>query len=385
VRKRIALLFLIAVVAISARAQTGYTQLASDNFQRANASPITGSWAQASGSSSIQLVSDTAQSITAAGSQVFNNAVSTAVAWPSNQCSGAVVTIPSGTPQYTYYFAVGVRMVQSTTNAIGYFGFIDGAGHAWIQLDNQPSVTNDNLVSASVSVSTGDTIEICANGTTITFYHNGTSVVSVVDSTLTGGGPGLCFFGGTPFNFSSWSGGSIGPAPSITSVSPISVVSGSPQFTLTVTGVAFSPNTVIYWNGTALATTYVSATEVTCVVPASLIPNAGAAIITLVPAPGPVFIIQNQTALNWNAPSSWGTNSTGGAATPAGFNLYRGTASGGPYTKIQSLIAPGTLSVVDPTIHFGYSYFYVVTAVNANASNNESTYSAQASITNPIP
>jgi hypothetical protein len=78
------------------------------------------------------------------------------------------------------------------------------------------------------------------------------------------------------------------PPPTITSLSPNSVFAGSQTFTLTVNGSNFLPGslaTVVRWNYTALTTTYVSSTQVTAAVPASLIPF-GSANITVVTAGG---------------------------------------------------------------------------------------------------
>ena len=45
------------------------------------------------------------------------------------------------------------------------------------------------------------------------------------------------------------------PAPTITSLSPSSVVAGQPQFTLTVIGQQFVPSSQILWNGRAIVQT----------------------------------------------------------------------------------------------------------------------------------
>jgi hypothetical protein len=71
------------------------------------------------------------------------------------------------------------------------------------------------------------------------------------------------------------------PTPTITSLSPASALAGGVQFTLTVNGTGFSSDVVVGWGSTALATTYVSATEATATVPASLIALPGGAFITV--------------------------------------------------------------------------------------------------------
>jgi hypothetical protein len=66
----------------------------------------------------------------------------------------------------------------------------------------------------------------------------------------------------------------------------------------------------------------------------------------------------------------------------AGYNVYRSTSSGGPYTKINSSTVTG-ISYVDNTVQAGTTYYYVMTA--KDSSNNESAYSAQASAVVPTP
>jgi Abnormal spindle-like microcephaly-assoc'd, ASPM-SPD-2-Hydin len=65
-----------------------------------------------------------------------------------------------------------------------------------------------------------------------------------------------------------------------------------------------------------------------------------------------------------------------------GYNIYRGTKSGGPYSKINSVIDASTL-YTDTTVVDGTTYYYVTTAVNS--SNEESTYSNQTTAVIPPP
>lgn len=68
---------------------------------------------------------------------------------------------------------------------------------------------------------------------------------------------------------------------------PGAVVPASPQFSLTVHGAGFVHGSIVNWNGTHLATTFVSAAKLTAVVPASNVSKAGTANITVVsPTPG---------------------------------------------------------------------------------------------------
>ena len=67
----------------------------------------------------------------------------------------------------------------------------------------------------------------------------------------------------------------------ITSLNPTGVTAGSPEFTLTVIGEGFTPNSTLRWNGQSLQTSYASASRLTARVPAPLVAQPGAAQITV--------------------------------------------------------------------------------------------------------
>jgi len=71
---------------------------------------------------------------------------------------------------------------------------------------------------------------------------------------------------------------------------------------------------------------------------------------------------------------------TPSSATYTGFNVYRGSASGGPYTRINSSLLP-TASFTDTGIVSGQTYYYVATELDASAV--ESAYSNEASAVIP--
>jgi fibronectin type 3 domain-containing protein len=76
--------------------------------------------------------------------------------------------------------------------------------------------------------------------------------------------------------------------------------------------------------------------------------------------------------LSWNA----------SASAVVGYNVYRGSQSGGPYTQINSALN-ATTTYTDATVLGGQTYFYVVTAVDGN--NVESTFSNQVQAVVPSP
>ena len=71
------------------------------------------------------------------------------------------------------------------------------------------------------------------------------------------------------------------------------------------------------------------------------------------------------------------------SSTLQGYNVYRGTTSGGPYSKISPTLSPTTLLFTDTTPVSGRQYFYVVTALNTSGA--ESSASAEVAVTIPTP
>jgi fibronectin type 3 domain-containing protein len=65
-----------------------------------------------------------------------------------------------------------------------------------------------------------------------------------------------------------------------------------------------------------------------------------------------------------------------------GYNVFRGSASGGPYSKINSALEAST-AYTDNAVAAGQTYYYVTTAVDGSGS--ESGYSNQALAVIPTP
>jgi hypothetical protein len=66
----------------------------------------------------------------------------------------------------------------------------------------------------------------------------------------------------------------------------------------------------------------------------------------------------------------------------AGYNVYRGTVSGGPYSGINTSLVMGN-AYTDASVQAGETYYYVTTAVNSQGV--ESAYSGQATAVVPSP
>ncbi len=77
------------------------------------------------------------------------------------------------------------------------------------------------------------------------------------------------------------------PSPSITSLSPTNINAGQPAFTLTVNGTGLAPQSLIYWNGSAVSTIFLTSAQVQAQIPSGFIQNPGTVFIDVqTPAPG---------------------------------------------------------------------------------------------------
>ena len=130
---------------------------------------------------------------------------------------------------------------------------------------------------------------VTLNGVVIAGYTvvNGTTLTFVVPSGATSGVIAVTTGTGTGTSPGSFTVIVPNPVPTITSLTPSTAVAGSAGFTLTVNGTGFISGTGVSFNGTALVTTFVSATQLTAAVPAVAVAMAGAYPVTATsPAPG---------------------------------------------------------------------------------------------------
>jgi hypothetical protein len=80
---------------------------------------------------------------------------------------------------------------------------------------------------------------------------------------------------------------------------------------------------------------------------------------------------QHSVALNWNPSTS----------SVVGYNVYRGTTTGGPYSRITSMNAD--TSFTDSAVQAGQTYFYVTTAVDGSGKESAHSNQTQAAIPTP--
>ena len=141
-----------------------------------------------------------------------------------------------------------------------------------------------------------------------------------------------------------------GPGLTVSGVSSGQIVGPNQTATLAVT---FAPSATGKANGSVTVTS--SASSIPTIVTASGVGTAA---------------MSHSVLLGWTSSTS----------AVAGYKVYRGTVSGGPYTAVTTNLNVLT-SFTDTNVTSGTTYYYVVTAVDA--TGDESAYSEEVSATVP--
>jgi hypothetical protein len=153
----------------------------------------------------------------------------------------------------------------------------------------------------------------------------------------------------------------------ITPASAVVMPGATQQFTATVSG---TTNTVT-WSATAGTVSsnglYTAPTTAGTYMVTATVGNVTNSATVTVGSP-----VQHTVTLTWTADAS----------PVAGYNVYRSTVSGGPYTRINSALNAAT-NYVDNSVLSGQTYYYVTTAVNTAGA--ESAYSNQVTASVPSP
>lgn len=154
-------------------------------------------------------------------------------------------TITWATPSaITYGTALSATQLNATANVAGSFVYIPAAG----------AILGVGTNTLSVTFTPSDTTNYSSVTQTVTL-----TVTSATTTTA---------------------------APTISSLSPANASAGGSAFTLTVTGKNFTSGETVYWGSTALATTYVSETQLTAAVTASQIASSGIVAISVLGSDG---------------------------------------------------------------------------------------------------
>ena len=144
----------------------------------------------------------------------------------------------------------------------------------------------------------------------------------------------------------------VNPPPRITALAPSSITAGAPQFTMSVTGTNLFNGTTVQWNGQGLATTFVSTTQLTAVVPASAVAAPGTASVTAITLDGVVsnalpFTINPGFTITALSPATANVGSAAFTMTVTGTNLPQGVAiSFGGQTLATTVVSATQIGAV---------------------------------------
>lgn len=123
-----------------------------------------------------------------------------------------------------------------------------------------------------------------------------------------------------------WATTTLGAPPSLTSVTPNSVIRYSSDLTLTVDGANFVDGATVQWNGAAKATTFVSANQLQATIDAADLATAGQAQVRVVSPGG--GLVSNTMYVTVNNPTPVITNATltGNSLTVTGSQFVEGAS-----------------------------------------------------------
>jgi len=137
-----------------------------------------------------------------------------------------------------------------------------------------------------------------------------------------------------------------------------------------VTGLTL-PLTLAAGKSVSFTITFTPQASGTAVASASFISNASNASAQQSLTGSGAAAPQHSVALNWSPSTS----------SVVGYNVYRSTTTGGPYSRITSMNAD--TSFTDSAVQAGQTYFYVTTAVDGSGKESAHSNQTQASIPTP--
>jgi hypothetical protein len=154
-----------------------------------------------------------------------------------------------------------------------------------------------------------------------------------------------------------------------TQVTISSAISSSAEFILS--GVSF-PLTIPAGGSAGFMVTFAPQASGAASATLSFMDDSGTSPLAVESLNGTGTVAQGHSVdLSWNASTS---------EDVIGYNVYRGHKSGGPYSKINSVL-DASLVYTDTSVTDGKTYYYVTTAVDSH--NEESAYSNEAQATIP--
>lgn len=181
--------------------------MASDNFNRANETPLAAPWTKNGGTGNFNLVSNGVQASVSDDKYYY---YAGAVSSPDQYSQATMVSAPSS---QDWGPAVRIGGAGHTTTPEGYFFDVYiGGSSGGVQKHVNGAFTI--IAATASSVAPGDTLRIEVEGTALRGYKNGVLLTSTTDTSLASAGNGVGFFiyetGGS---IDDWSGGDLTAPP----------------------------------------------------------------------------------------------------------------------------------------------------------------------------
>jgi hypothetical protein len=247
----------------------------------------------------------------------------------------------------------------------------NGAGFIWsgINLPLTLSAAQSVTFNASFAPQSGGSVT-----GSLVISSNGSNPALSVPMTGTGTLPGQLAVAPSTINFGNVTVGTTQNQSATLSASSAPVTVSS----LGVSGAQFSvsgitlPVTIAAGNSVSFQLTFAPQTSGTASANVTFVSNtSNSPIVQALSGSG--TLPQHSVALGWNTSTS---------VAVVGYNIYRGAASGGPFTRVNSALDAAPFDT-DSTVQGGQTYYYVVTAVDSAGS--ESSYSSQVQAAIPSP
>jgi hypothetical protein len=217
------------------------------------------------------------------------------------------------------------------------------------------TVAGTNLTNASV---------VTLDGVAVTDFTviDATTLTFVVPEGAASGFIGVTTPGGTATSTSTLTVTLPNPIPAIASLTPATAIAGSSATTVTIDGTGFIDASVVSFNGIALATTMVSSTQLTAVIPASALATTGTyAVLVTNPAPGGGASANITFTVTAPAPTIASfTPTTGGPGTTV-------TITGTNFTGAMA-VNIGALAITNFTVASASTITLVLPSVTGNAN-----------------
>jgi uncharacterized protein (TIGR03437 family) len=181
--------------------------------------------------------------------------VTVTILHPSGATSGSPFTVNSGLTITSFSPGSATAGAQGFNLTVNGGGFLSGAVVQW----NGTSLPSTFISSAQLVASVPSTLIAAAGSATIGVINPGGGLSNVL-----------------PFSVAA-----AGTLPGISSLTPAGAIAGGSSLVVTVSGIGFTADSTVLFNGSPLATTVVSPTQLTATIPAAMISTPGTANISV--------------------------------------------------------------------------------------------------------